>query len=558
MRTEHRFPLEVNKPLASTVWARRVLICIVLIVPVILGLLQLEAPKPVSSNAAAEVFSSERAIEKLRVIAKEPHPLGSLAHDEVRDYLLSELQNLGLEPEIQQVRMDVGNGQSGSIENIMARIPGTDNSRAVMIAAHYDSVRSSPGAADDGAGIAAILETIRALQALGPLNNDTIILMTDGEELGLLGAKAFVTEHPWAKDVGVVLNFEARGNQGPSLMFETSEQNGWLIKQFVEASPHPLAYSIIYDLYKIMPNDTDMTMFRMGGMAGLNFAFGMGVNAYHDPIDTVDNLDPSSLQHHGDYMLSLTRQFGQLDLNKVEQGNQVYFNLIGSNLVIYPQSWVFGLLLAGILLYAAAIIHAIVRKGVTIKGMLGGFFLCLLSLIIVYGVITLLWTLLRHMVSHSQLNDMVLDPKISLAVLMGLLLVTLVVIVIIIRWTARIIRMDNMWAGTLLLWVLLSISTALYLPGGSYLFLWPLIGSIIGFHLFIRNRTKQGAMQWSASLSAMPGLLLFAPICYLIYILMTLGMAAALCTIAALALSLIYPVIGSASRQDTRHVNSSD
>ncbi len=105
------------------------------------------------------------------------------------------------------------------------------------------------------------------------MRNDVIFLLTDGEELGLLGAAAFVNEHPWAKDVGVALNFEARGTGGPVRMFETSEQNGWLIRRFAQAAPYPRTDSISYEIYRSLPNDTDLTVFKRHGYAGLNFAF---------------------------------------------------------------------------------------------------------------------------------------------------------------------------------------------------------------------------------------------------------------------------------------------
>jgi hypothetical protein len=294
-KTKHEAPLK---------WGKGIMVCLLILIPILIGLLQIQAPKSVKSDAPLDQFSSGRAMTKLSIIAKEPHPIGSQAHQAVQNYLVQELEGLGLKPEIQKAM--VASPQAGEIENIVTRIRGTDNSKAVMITAHYDSVPTAPGAGDDGAGIAAMLETIRALQVSGPLKNDLILLMTDGEETGLNGAKAFMKEHPLAKNVGIVLNFEARGNKGPSFMFETSDQNGWLIKEFIKAAPDPVAYSIIYNLYKRMPNDTDLTVFREGGLPGLNFAFGIGLNAYHQPIDTPENLDPSSLQHHGEYMLSLS------------------------------------------------------------------------------------------------------------------------------------------------------------------------------------------------------------------------------------------------------------
>ncbi|MFX3632723.1 MAG: M20/M25/M40 family metallo-hydrolase [Candidatus Pristimantibacillus sp.] len=530
---------ERNKKLR--IWGRRILIPVIVASSILIGLLQIQSTPPAELNAPDDHFSAERAMEKLYIIAKEPHPLNSPAHDDVRDYLLSELQALGLNPEIQKTdALSDLSGRSGVIENIITRIPGTDNSKAVMIAAHYDSVPSAQGAADDGAGIAAMLETARAVQASGSLKNDLILLMTDGEEMGLLGAKAFMKEHPWAQEVGLVLNFEARGNKGPSFMFETSDENGWLIEQFIKAAPQPIAYSLIYNVYKLMPNDTDLTMFREGGMAGLNFAFGMGLDAYHQPLDTPENLDRSSLQHHGEYMLSLTKHFGQLDLSQVKQENRVYFNLFGENMVHYPESWAIWLVLLGAIMFVATLWYGIRLKRINLKGLAGGFLITLLSVGIIYGLITLLWNLIRSNTSSSKYSSILLDSHISIYYLFGLLLVTISVAWLLIRWVSRYIRAENIWIGSLLLWLLLSIGTALYLPGGSYLFIWPLIISLVGLNMSFQ--LSKGAWIWTSTLFAVPGFLLFAPICFLVYIMMTLDMAGALMTVVALAFTLIYPV----------------
>ena len=147
-------------------------------------------------------------------------------------------------------------------------------------------------------------------------SNDVIILLSDGEEIGLFGAKAFVGDHPWVKDVGLVLNFEARGNEGPAFMFETSDHNGWLVKEFVQTASLPVAHSFIYNLYKLMPNDTDLTIFKDAGLNGLNFAFAEGLGHYHTTSDNLQELSKESLQHHGEYMLNLVRHFGELDLTQ--------------------------------------------------------------------------------------------------------------------------------------------------------------------------------------------------------------------------------------------------
>src|SRR5262249_49535848 len=157
---------------------------------------------------------------------------------QVRDMLLRELARLGLEPHIQ-----IPNDPASQVLNVVARLPGGGPAckKALMLCAHYDSVPEGPGAGDNASGVAAVLETLRALKASPVLDRDVIVLLDDGEEDGYLGSGIFVDEHPWAKEVGVVINVDARGNSGPSIMFETSDNNGWLIRQYSQAVSHPLA-----------------------------------------------------------------------------------------------------------------------------------------------------------------------------------------------------------------------------------------------------------------------------------------------------------------------------
>src|SRR6185436_14698966 len=199
---------------------------------------------------------------------------------------------------------------AATVANVIARLKGTGAGRALLLSAHYDSVATGAGASDDAAGVAALLETARALKTQPPLQNDVIFLFTDGEEAGLFGARAFTEQHPWAKDVGVVMNFEARGNGGPSIMFETSSGNQQLIKTFGQTAPDPVASSLTYEIYKLLPNDTDLSVFKEAKLPGLNFAYINGFTHYHTNLDTPVQLDERSLQHHGASALALTRAFG--------------------------------------------------------------------------------------------------------------------------------------------------------------------------------------------------------------------------------------------------------
>lgn len=184
-------------------------------------------PAPVPATAAPTEFSAERAIQHVAAIARGPRPIGSANHAAARDYIFQQLRALGLEPEIQKTTA-INSSEAplfiaGTIENILARKKG-NGGRAVLLVAHYDSVPTGPGANDDGVGVATLLETARAITASEPLSKDVMFLFTDAEETGLLGARAFLAEHPWAKEFEVALNFEGRGNGGPVIMFETSQQ----------------------------------------------------------------------------------------------------------------------------------------------------------------------------------------------------------------------------------------------------------------------------------------------------------------------------------------------
>jgi acetylornithine deacetylase/succinyl-diaminopimelate desuccinylase-like protein len=184
----------------------------------LLGLIHAIPPFPLPSSVSTSVFSSARAMQYLQAIAQKPHPTGTAENAKVRNYLIAELRTLGLEPSIQTdlaINHQNQRRKAGLVHNVLVRIPGKISGKALLLAAHYDSTHTGPGAADDGASVAAILEALRALKNLPPLQNDLICIFTDGEEAGLLGAETFVSEHPWAKAIGLALNFEYRGNRGP-------------------------------------------------------------------------------------------------------------------------------------------------------------------------------------------------------------------------------------------------------------------------------------------------------------------------------------------------------
>jgi hypothetical protein len=519
----------------------------IILAAIAISFMQMKSPTVISSDGDAKEFSAERAFSHLEKFAVAPHPLGSKEHDRVRDYLVQELKTLGLSPEIQKatsLREPRTWVAGGTVENIIAKIEGTNSSKAIMLVAHYDSVPGGPGVSDDGAGVAAILETVRALTENQPLKNDVIILLTDGEENGLLGAKAFVDEHPWVQDVGLVLNFEARGNEGPAFMFETSDHNSWLIKEFVKAAPTPVSHSFIYNLYKIMPNDTDLTVFKEAGLNGLNFAFGEGLSHYHTTSDNLEELSKESLQHHGEYMTSLTKHFGQLDLTETREGNQLFFNVFGSKMITYSEKLVIPFMLLVVLLFAFTIIHGFKRKKLTIRGTFGSL---LINLVVIIGSFLIglgLWKALTLLFNEKQWMLGTINTF-GTTFLISFSLIVFAFINIYYKSISKKVKVGSLTMGALLVWLILVVATSFLLQAGSYVFTWPLFFALIGVNIWMR--VEEGA--WGSHFVivgfAVPALLILVPVIYMIQMLVSMAMASILMVFVALIGSLLVPIFST-------------
>ena len=510
---------------------------------------QQSPPRAVAADAPPTEFSAGRAMNHLHAIARGPHPIGSAGQDEVRAYLLSELAAQGLQPEVQKTTAIIGTRASvtaGTVQNVVARLRGNGGgAKAVLLASHYDSVPTGPGASDNGAAVAMMLETLRALKAGPPLSNDVIFLFTDGEEAGLLGARAFVNEHPWAKDVGVVLNFEARGISGPSILFETSNRNGWLISQFDEAAPYPVATSFADEIYKLLPNDTDMSVFKKAGLSGMGFAYIEGLTHYHTRLDSVDNVDARSLQHHGSYALALTRRFGSVGLENTKGQNVVFFNVFGTLLIYYPESWIIGLIVLVLLLFAGVVVSGFKRRRLTIKGLLLGALAFLASLILSPLAVTFAWWLIRKLHSGYELISQG-DTYNSHYYIFSFAFLAAAVASALYLLFAKKVSVENLAVGGLVWWLVGAVAVGLYMPGGSYLFAWPLLFSLAGLLIVFTSKDADALSTKSIiilTLSALPGVVLLGPLFYQTFIALSLSMAGVAVVLLALMLGLLIPYL---------------
>lgn len=508
-------------------------------------------PAAVAASAPATEFSAERAFRHVTAIAQRPRPIGSAAHAAAREYICQQLRALGLEPQVQATTATDSISASlffaGSVENVVARKKGAGDGRALLLVAHYDSVATGPGANDDGVGVATLLETARALQASGgALRHDVIFLFSDAEETGLLGARAFVAEHPWAKDVDVVLNFEARGSGGPSIMFETSTQNSALIRALATAAPFPLANSLSYEIYKRLPNSTDLTVFKRAGWQGMNFAYINGLTHYHTQLDNLENVDARTLQHHGSYALALSRYFGDAPLLRGQpEGDEIYFDVLGFFLVRYP-AWLAWPLNVGVLISLVGLVFFGVRRGrLSAIGVAQGCLIFLLNLVAAPAAVRAAWWLIRRM--HPEYGAIAQGDTYNHGLyVLGFAAIALAVTSLLFSFVGRRIRVADLWVGGLVWWAAVMAATTCRVIGGSYLLTWPLLCALPGLAAeLIRPATaaRSDRRLIIAAVCAIPGILLIVPFVHLIFIAMRFVLAPALVLPLVLLFALLLPLL---------------
>ncbi|HYC60096.1 MAG TPA: M20/M25/M40 family metallo-hydrolase [Thermoanaerobaculia bacterium] len=319
---------------------RAVTVALPLAVVLVLSIWRAQGPPPRDAHAPADTFSATRAMSVLRELLAEgiPHPVGSPANARIRQRIESRFRALGYDTAVQRRFACNGNAQCATVENIIVHDPNAPAGDTILLVAHYDSVPAGPGASDDGMGVATLLEVARAIRSHKMVNR-VAFLLTDGEEAGLLGAEAFVADETLLRDVDVVINFEMRGTHGASNLFETSKGNRWLIRHLARTLPRPQASSFFYTIYSLLPNDTDVTVFKRAGKAAVNFAAIGGVNWYHTPLDDLVHASPRTLQHHGDHALATLRALGAADLAARSRTDATYFDVLQFFVIWWPQEW---------------------------------------------------------------------------------------------------------------------------------------------------------------------------------------------------------------------------
>lgn len=459
------------------------------------------APKP--ANAPSSQFSAERAVAMLGQLLQgdTPHPVGSSADDAIRGRILAQLTGFGYSPQVQSAFDCNGYGNCAVVNNVLARIDGADSSPtggAVLLAAHYDSVPAGPGASDDGASVAALLEIAHDLKSLPRPRHSIIFLIDEGEEAGLIGARAFVDWHPWARQVRAAVNLDARGTSGASVLFETGTANQWIVQLFQHAVSHPVTSSIFYDVYRELPNDTDMTVFKSVEQQGANFAYIGSEPQYHTPLDNFANVNPASVQQQGDNALAMTWALANTDLSNVPEKDAVYFDVFGRHVFAWPASRGMPIAIIAAFLLTAEIAFLFWTKRMTPREFLSGLAALPLALVSTGALALILYRLL-HLLGAVPVNWIAHPAPARIA----FWVLALGVVVIHGIAFARRAGFWGLWSGVWTWWAIGGIVISTLQPGMSYLLEVPACAAVIVGLPVVAWRKENALRQWLAGVLPM-------------------------------------------------------
>jgi hypothetical protein len=283
------------------------------------------------------VFSEQNARSHVAMLAGTigSRPVGSEANAQARAYVIDQLKLFGYDVRVQETdarRPEFG--RTAHVSNIIAVLPGR-RPEAVGLLSHYDSAPDSPGAADDGVGVAVSLEAARVLAARAERPWTTLVLMTDGEESGLMGAAALVTDRDVTASLHAYINIEAAGADGPPMLFQAGPANGWLTRPWARSAPHPRGGSFGAEVYKRLPNDTDYTLLARHDIPGLNFALVGDGYAYHTARDVPERLGAVALRTMGENVVAVALALDRIDITQRGTRAATFFDIGGVAAVRY-------------------------------------------------------------------------------------------------------------------------------------------------------------------------------------------------------------------------------
>jgi MFS family permease len=498
---------------------------VLLIVAALMLWSQQRVASPEPATAEPTSFSAERAMRHVEAIATDTRFAGSPNHARARRYIQERLRALGLEPQVQRTAVvnrfseDV-EPEAGTVTNVIARIPGTGSSGAIALNAHYDGGPGGPGASDCGSCVATLLETARAVRAGAPLRNDVLLVFTDAEENGDLGAAAFAGQSPLIRDVALVLNWETAGSHGPSMLLGSN--SSWLVKQVLAGASHTRTYSVLPSLFRglfeAQQLNTDTQEYMDRGVAGVQFLYLRGTTDYHTVLDNTERLGRGSLQMHGDYGLGLVRRLGGAELTRRTGDRSTYFNLTGGVIVQYGPAVAILLALVAAALFAAALAAGLRRDLLTVRGLLTAMLAFPAVTLVATLVAFFAWLLLKR--SVPDLDVLSLGSDQNAFFVFGLVALALAVFAALYQLLLRRLRPENLALGALAWWLVLAVAFALAAPSAAYLWTWPALAAA-AVALWRLTGERPAAWRWAVGVSLPLAIVLvvFAPVMLLFTVL---------------------------------------
>jgi hypothetical protein len=488
-------------------------------------------------------------LTNIEIMSQQPHPAGSEKLAGVRAYLTSQLDEMGAQYKILDAPVSGERHFSGgnveaysfTLYNILVKIDSPVTEQGVLFSAHYDSRPDSPGAVDDMTGVCALLETVRRQVGNPNLQNDLYFLFTDGEEMGHLGAEAFVRGHREYSDlVEFVVNMDAHGTSGGLLMFETSKYDYELVHHFRNASSHSISYSWLPMIYRQMPNGSDLTEFLNFGYSGLNFAVIEGLENYSSPSETFEAADRRTAYNFLETAFNISDYIATTALDKSANHNDgVYFTLLPRFLILMTDTT--SHIMSGITLLFSLIwfVWQIrkrtlkLRPVLAVSGIIVGVIIAVavLAQAVSVAVIKLEESEILNIVNNSE-GLYINTPIFAICIV----ILGAVLSIIFAKLTLKR-SFDEILGGILLLMAVLSVVSDTLFNAASYLFSLPAMGLVVVAFLANKKIVKTTA----TIIVGFCGLLLFTPPCWIIYSSLGLVSMPIISTIMAFPIILVAP-----------------
>lgn len=487
-------------------------------------------------------FDLARAFADTAVIASNSHAMGTPAHAAVREWVVGEMTKLGMQVDVQDgfslspVRSF---GSGGRVRNIIGRMAGRQPGHSVVLVAHYDSVPTGPGAADDGASVASILGVLRSLRSRGLPEHEVLAVFTDGEEPGLLGAEYLMKVAGLPHEISAVLNYDYRGNAGPMMLFQNGEGSAPLVEALAKAAPHAMVSSAFAEAYRYLPNNTDGTVFLDAGMPLLNFAAIGGISAYHSRLDTVAALDRETLLDQGATMLALVRALTDDPPPPDDVSRIFYFSAPIIGVVTYRPVAAWGLSILVTLLSAVTWIRLARRDEVRLRRVLAGVLVMPVIIALATVTVAVSWYGVRKVLGSFQ---GLLEPYDPAGYRWALVAMPLAAMTILTAGTRRVARPAEIVLGALVFATLIQLACTIQAPGASYLLAIPTLFASLGLHI-AKVRDGEFRRPWGPWVACCASVAILSPFLYALIVGLTISSATEFVAVLTLLSVFLIPAM---------------